>query len=101
MYGRYYKVDLSSGYTTDFGLARGSCGTQSACATHLFGRNGNPYMYKLPSGSPVRMTQETRPGCWINMIGVGGLLVIPESSSGCTCDYPIQTSMAFVPRSVR
>jgi len=101
MYGRYYKVELSSGYTTGFGLARGSCGTQSACATHLFGRNGNPYMYKLPSGSPVRMTQESRPGCWINMIGVGGLLMVPESSSGCTCDYPIQTSMTFMPRSVR
>ncbi|MHC4748787.1 MAG: LamG-like jellyroll fold domain-containing protein [Planctomycetota bacterium] len=101
MYGRYYKVDLSNGNTTGFGLARSNCGTQSACATHLFGRSGNPYMYKLPGGSPIKMTNETRPGCWINMIPAGGLLVIPEASSGCTCDYSIQTSMAFMPLSVR
>ena len=101
MYGRYYKVALSNGNTTSFGLARGNCGTQSACATHLLGRSGNPYMYKLPGGSPIRMTNETRPGCWINMIPAGGLLVIPEASSGCTCDYSIQTSMAFMPFSGR
>ena len=97
MYSRYYKVDLTSGNIAGFGLARGNCGTQSACATHLLGRNGNPYMYQLPSGSPIRVTAETRPGCWINMIPAGGLLLIPEGSSGCTCDYPLQATMAFTP----
>jgi SAM-dependent methyltransferase len=97
MYSRYYKVDLTSGSIAGFGLARGNCGTQSACATHLLGRNGNPYIYQLPSGSPIRITAETRPGCWINMIPAGGLLLIPESSAGCTCDYPLQTTMVFMP----
>ncbi|UCC22065.1 MAG: methyltransferase domain-containing protein [Planctomycetota bacterium] len=97
MYSRYYKVNLSNGSVTAFPLSRGNCGTQSACATHLLGRNGNPYMYELPVGTPVQMTNETRPGCWINMIPAGGLLLIPESSAGCTCDYPIQTSMVFMP----
>jgi hypothetical protein len=97
MYSRYYKVDLTNGNVTAFPLSRGNCGTQSACSTHLFGRNGNPYIYELPAGTPVQMTNETRPGCWINMIPAGGLLLIPESSAGCTCDYPIQTSMAFIP----
>jgi SAM-dependent methyltransferase len=98
MYSRYYKVNLSNGGVTAFPLSRGNCGTQSACATHLLGRNGNPYIYALPAGTPVQMTNETRPGCWINMIPAGGLLLIPESSAGCTCDYPIQTSMAFMPQ---
>lgn len=97
MYSRYYKVDLNNGNVTAFGLARGNCGTQSACATHLFGRNGNPYMYQLPTGSAIRVTSETRPGCWINMIPAGGLLLIPESSSGCTCDYPLQATTVFMP----
>jgi len=99
MYGRYYKVDLNNGHTTGFGLARSNCGTQSACATHLLGRNGNPYIYQLPNGSPIRVTAETRPGCWINMISAGGLLLIPEGSSGCTCDYPLQATTVFVPKS--
>lgn len=98
MYGRYYKVDLRNGNTTSFALARGNCGTQSASATHLFGRNGNPYSYHLPGGSPIRMTTETRPGCWINMIPAGGLLLIPEASSGCACDYPLQATTVFVPK---
>ena len=97
MYSRYYKVNLSNGSVTAFPLSRGNCGTQSACTTHLLGRNGNPYMYELPVGTPVQMTNETRPGCWINMIPAGGLILIPESSAGCTCDYPIQTSMVFMP----
>lgn len=97
IYSRYYEVNLSNGNVTAFPLSRGNCGTQSACATHLLGRNGNPYIYELPAGTPVQMTNETRPGCWINMIPAGGLLLIPESSAGCTCDYPIQTSMAFMP----
>jgi len=97
MYSRYYKVNLSNSSVTTFDLYRGNCGTQSACATHLFGRNDYPYLYELPVGSPVQMTNETRPGCWINMIPAGGLLLIPESSAGCTCDFPIQTSMTFMP----
>ena len=98
MYGRYYKVDLRDGKTSGFGLARGNCGTQSACATHLLGRNGNPYLYQLPNGSPIRMTSETRPGCWINMIPASGLVLVPEGSAGCTCDYPVQATTVFMPR---
>jgi len=98
MYNRYYKVDLRNGNTTGFPLSRGSCGTQSACSTHLLGRWGNPYLYQLPSGSPIRMTSETRPGCWINMIPAGGLVVVPEGSAGCTCDYPLQATTVFAPK---
>lgn len=98
MYMRHYKVQLANGAVTSFGLSRGNCGTQSACPTHLFGRNGNPQMYTLPGGSPTRLTNETRPGCWINMIPAGGMLLIPESSSGCTCDFSIQATMTFVPK---
>ena len=28
----------------------------------------------------------------------GGLLLVPEASSGCTCNFAIQTSLAFRPR---
>lgn len=97
MYNRYCKVDLTNGATTGFALARGNCGTQSACATHLFGRNANPYIYPLPGTSGIQVTAESRPGCWINMMATGGLLLIPEASSGCTCDYPLQATMALMP----
>jgi outer membrane protein assembly factor BamB len=74
------------------------CGGISASAQCLFWRGGNPWMYDLgPDGGPQRLTAVTRPGCWINMIPAGGLVLVPENSSGCTCGFALQTSLAFVP----
>jgi outer membrane protein assembly factor BamB len=96
LYSRQYKVNMTTGATSGFALARGNCGTQSGCPTHLFGRNFNGYMYALPSGSALRVTQETRVSCWINMIPAAGLLLVPDGGSGCNCSYPFQASMAFM-----
>jgi outer membrane protein assembly factor BamB len=74
------------------------CGAVSASAQCLFWRGHNPWMYDLgPEGGPSRLNKVTRPGCWINIIPAGGLVLIPEASSGCTCGYPLQTSIAFAP----
>lgn len=76
---------------------RSGCGTISASASTFFFRQSNPTMFDLKTNKYTRVTSSTRPGCWINMIPAGGLLLIPEASSGCTCNYAIQTSMAFLP----
>ncbi len=73
------------------------CGTVSASASACFFRADNPTMCDLTTGRLTKVTQVSRPGCWINMIPAGGLLLIPEASSGCVCDFPIQSSMAFAP----
>ena len=52
----------------------------------------------LASGESTALTSVTRPGCWINILPAGGLVLIPEASSGCTCYYSIQTSLALSPR---
>lgn len=75
------------------------CGGVSASAQCLFWRGANPWMYDLgPDGGPYRLNSVSRPGCWINIIPAGGLILIPEASSGCTCGFALQTSMAFVPK---
>jgi len=75
------------------------CGGISASDRCLFWRGGNPWMYDLgPNGGPRQLNKVSRPGCWINIIPAGGLVLIPESSSGCTCGFPLQTSIAFVPK---
>jgi len=77
------------------------CGGISASAQCLFWRGGNPWVYDLgPNGGPKPLNRVTRPGCWINIIPAGGLVLIPEASSGCTCGFPLQTSMAFVPNEI-
>ncbi len=76
------------------------CGGVSACAQCLFWRGGNPWMYDLgPGGGALRLNTVSRPGCWINMIPAGGLLLLPEASSGCTCGFSLQTSLAYIPES--
>ncbi|MBT6156718.1 MAG: PQQ-binding-like beta-propeller repeat protein [Planctomycetaceae bacterium] len=80
----------------DLGKRRG-CGTISASASAFFFRQSNPTMFDLTTHSRTPVTTSTRPGCWINIIPAGGLLLIPEASSGCTCDYAVQTSLAFLP----
>ena len=74
------------------------CGNVSASANCIFWRGDNPWQWDLgPNGRPRRINTVTRPGCFINMVPAGGLLLIPEASSGCTCSFPLQTSLAYVP----
>jgi len=73
------------------------CGTMSASASTFFFRASNPTMADIATGRLRRVTTVSRPGCWINMIPAGGVLLIPEASSGCTCNFSIQCSMAFWP----
>ena len=77
--------------------ARSGCGTMSGSARCLFYRDANPNIFDPEVGNRRKITSVSRPGCWINIIPAGGLVLIPEASSGCTCNFAVQTSMAFIP----
>lgn len=102
LYCEPFAYKLSDGTPlTDFAWSkkhRRGCGTVSASASTFYFRQSNPTLFDLETGEYRKVTSSTRPGCWINMIPAGGLLLIPEASSGCTCNYSIQTSLAFLPR---
>ena len=38
-----------------------------------------------------------RPGCWINALPVGGMLLLPDATHRCQCSYPIRASIALQP----
>jgi len=101
VYAWPYAYNLKTGGKIDgwkFDRRGHGCGGVSASAQCMFWRGGNPWMYDLgPDGGPARLNTITRPGCWINIIPAGGLVLIPESSSGCTCGFALQTSMAYIP----
>ena len=78
-----------------FGRGGHGCGTVTASAGHLYFRGGNPQLFDLETDQLIPVNRVTRPGCWINIIPAGGLLLLPETSSGCTCAYPLQTSLAY------
>ncbi len=100
IYSFPYDFDLHTGEQGGIILTKGGCGGFSGSANNLFARKSNPAMFDLTPGEQegTGLTKVNRPGCWINIIPASGLISIPESSSGCTCDYPIQTSFAFIPR---
>jgi len=93
---------LQTGEAGSYKLNRGGhgCGNVSGAASYLFARGGNPRMYEITDAaeSGVPLTRVSRPGCWINIIPAGGLVSIPEFSSGCTCSYPLQTSIVLMPK---
>ena len=100
LYVEPYIYNLKSGVPVEGRkLSRGGgCGSLSASANALYFRSKNPTAYVPSTGKFKKITTVSRPGCWINAIPAGGLLLIPEASSGCTCAFPIQCSIAFAPR---
>ena len=94
--------NMATGLPKEFQYTRGGhgCGAFSSSADGLFFRAANPTMFTLSDGTRTKLTHVTRPGCWINIIPAGGLVLIPEASSGCTCNFSVQTSLALVPAAV-
>ncbi len=104
IFARPYAFDLRSGTRKDYILYRGGhgCGGLTGSAHYLYGRGSNPRMYPIDTAETegIPLTVVSRPGCWLNIIPAGGIIMIPESSSGCTCAYPMQTSIAFIPKAL-
>ena len=95
---RAYRLDTGEPVAGwKFDRAGRGCGGVSASARTLFWRGGNPQMRDIRSGGVVRINRVIRPGCWINIIPAGGMVLMPEASSGCTCAYPMQTSIGYTP----
>jgi len=74
---------------------------------HCGGPNGSPHCLffrsyclgycDLAGDSGTMHFGAQRPGCWINFIPAGGLLLLPEASTGCMCPFANMCSVAFKP----
>ena len=42
-----------------------------------------------------------RPGCWINAIPAGGLVLVPDATAGCKCSYLNQSWIALQSKGIR
>ncbi len=100
IYAEAHAYDLKTGrHLPDFTFrhTRRGCGAVTASAERLYFRDAFPSYMDLADLESIPLSRVSRPGCWVNIIPACGLVVIPEGSSGCTCGYPIQTSMALAP----
>lgn len=92
------KIDLRTGGVTPLNLVRHyGCGAMAAGKNLFMFRSNTIGYYDLKDDEAgVRHFGGIRPGCWINMIPAGGLVLAPDGSSGCTCSYQVgRTWIAF------
>jgi outer membrane protein assembly factor BamB len=100
VYFKYGSFNLHTGDSLEFTFGSSNCSDFAASATHFFGRNqGCASIYSFADdGAARRLSPAIRPGCYISVIPAGGIIMLPAFSSGCTCDFPIQTTIAWQPQ---
>ena len=96
---KYGSFDLQTGESLNFKFGSSNCSDFAASKTHFFSRNsGCASIYSFANGKSQKLSPFIRPGCYISTIPAGGIIMLPAFSSGCTCDYPIQTTIAWQPQ---
>jgi outer membrane protein assembly factor BamB len=101
IYAQPHAFDLLTGVRhTDFkieGRQPGGCGPITGSTNLLLYRSGTLGYVDLLSKSKTQNYGPVKPGCWINAIVAGGLVLMPDATDRCTCSYLIKTSIALVP----
>jgi len=74
------------------------CGVITATPNMMFFRSGFIGYYDLYADSGTRHFSGQRLGCWINAIPGNGLVMIPEASAGCVCQFSIASTVVLEPK---
>jgi hypothetical protein len=78
------------------------CGMLTACDSGMvMFRSGFTGFMDLEEDAGVRHFAGHRLGCWINAIPANGLVMIPEASAGCVCQFSIASTIVLEPREAR
>jgi len=94
--------DLLTGDRLDFSLSRSyGCGILSASSHLLAYRSATLGFLDLEVERGTENYGGIRPGCWINSLPVGGLLLLPEASNRCHCSYLIKATAALQQYGIR
>ena len=90
--------DLLTGEQQPFDFSRSyGCGILAGSRHMLVYRSATLGYYDLHAEDKTQNYGGMRPGCWINAIPAGGLVLVPDASAGCTCSYLNQSWMALEP----
>ena len=72
-------------------------GIVSAAANMLLFRSATLGYRDLLTDRPTETFGGVRPGCWINVIPAGGLVLMPDATTGCKCSYLNTATVALQP----
>lgn len=95
-------IDLETGETSQLSMPVSGCGTYACSQEAVFFRawSGQDFaMWDLADGNYTRWSR-LRPDCWLSSIPAAGLLLSPEGGGGCSCGKWMETSLAFIPKSL-
>lgn len=67
----------------------------------LMFRSGDTAFYDLTTDAGASHFAGHRLGCWVNAIPANGLIMIPEASAGCVCQFSIASTIVLEPREPR
>ncbi|MCA9171476.1 MAG: PQQ-binding-like beta-propeller repeat protein, partial [Planctomycetales bacterium] len=89
-------LDLVSGEAKPFSAPKSyGCGQLSGSKNLLMFRSGTLGYYDFTREAGTENYGGIRPGCWINALPVGGLVLVPDASAGCSCSYQNRSWVAL------
>ena len=89
-------LDVVSGEAKPMAVPKSyGCGQLSGSRNLLMFRSGTLGYFDFTREAGTENYGGIRPGCWINALPVGGLVLLPDASSGCSCSYQNRSWMAL------
>ncbi|MCY2992937.1 MAG: hypothetical protein NTY19_34405 [Planctomycetota bacterium] len=74
------------------------CGIPAGSRNLLVFRSATLGYIDLTRGQQTENYGGIRPGCWVNAIPAGGLVLLADAASWCTCSYLNQATIALEPQ---
>jgi outer membrane protein assembly factor BamB len=88
--------DIRTGEEKSFKFKKSyGCGQLASSAHLMVFRSGTLGYVDVKVSERVEDYGGIRPGCWINAIPAGGVVLVPDASAGCQCSYLNQAWIAL------
>ena len=80
--------DLLTGKPQPFNFKRSyGCGILAGSRNMMLFRSATLGYFDLEKNNAIENYGGMRPGCWVNALPVGGVVLVPDASAGCRCSY--------------
>ncbi len=88
--------DAKTGVPRAFNFERSyGCGILAGSTHLMLFRSATMGYFDLRENRKIANYGGVRPGCWINAIPAGGIVLVPDGSAGCVCSYLNRASIAL------
>ena len=96
IYAQPAALDLITGKPQPFDFKRSyGCGQLAGSKHLLLFRSATLGYFDLSRKAGTENFGGVRPGCWVNALPVGGLVLLPDASAGCRCSYQNRSWVAL------